>query len=688
MEDRVQKQRDIENRQALGGMRNPYLSVPRIPKAADVGFSVFQLLLQAANMKPVMELVNALLSSSPATQLPVQLVSKLRTLVVNLLAPHGVKLPNKTTVADTPLCPEVFAAWGQASLDPDSETLAKWLLEGAPLGYDEDIECNGIFPKVEPKEPEPGLWDSIQRAFKGWENHPSADQWEADLHALISDAHNKGFCTILESMEEAELHIGKRPVLNKLGVIVKEKPNSRKARIIWDLRESSVNKLCHQAERIILPKLSDVTHDALEVFRKGGIPKFLAVDIKDAFHNIPSGTDKAYTSAAFKSEGKQKVLVYDVLVFGAVSSPTIWGRYAAWLGRTLSAINPSINIQIYVDDPIMVYDSEDRDHRLHLGVSLLWAAVAGFPIKLEKSDSGQEVKWIGATIKAEPLTKQVVVTIPKEKCDELCMTITKHLNRPIIGRRQLQSLAGTLSFIAGVVPLMRPFLGGLWAVLAATNDGGRPTRNVVHTRRIALALEWILSVLYEKEAPFVRTIRAFRQTSNATVITDASTWGLGAVLIFEGKPIEYFSTPIPVEFIEKCEAKPGDPKHMALWESLCLLVASRLWLVKFPLGSIVRVKADNIAALYMLLKGKARDPGMSRVAREVALDQAKGVYELTVLQHINTKLNKIADPLSRQHDPMPPPFPHTLLEGASRIPILVDSSFWKLSHLAKHGQRK
>ena len=45
------------------------------------------------------------------------------------------------------------------------------------------------------------------------------------------------------------------------------------------------------------------------------------------------------------------------------------------------------------------------------------------------------------------------------------------------------------------------------------------------------------------------------------------------------------------------------------------------------------------------------------VAREIALDQAKGEYEVTVLQHINTKHNLTADPLSRQYDPMPPPFP-------------------------------
>ena len=72
------------------------------------------------------------------------------------------------------------------------------------------------------------------------------------------------------------------------------------------------------------------------------------------------------------------------------------------------------------------------------------------------------------------------------------------------------------------------------------------------------------------------------------------------------------------------------------------------------------------------------------IAREIALDQAKGIYEFTILQHLNTKLNKVADALSRQFEPTPPCFPHEDLGAASRIPIQVDSSFW---HLPKGNAR-
>ena len=653
----------------------------KIPRSEDTGNAVYKLLLDAASHPSVSSLVENLTLGRQAQPIDENLITTLRQIVLKLLNPNGSKLPERSTKANTPLQSEVFEAWGTATDDPDSVTLALWLLVGAPLGFSETIGSNGIFPVVEAVEWETEAAKNLRRNFEGWTNHPSAEEWKTDLNQLILEAHGKGFCTLYDSMEEATAEVGRTPVLNKLGVIVKQKGETRKARIIWDLRESGVNNLCSQGERVLLPKLSDVVGDAIEVIRSGGSPKFLAIDIRDAFHNIPAGSDRAYTAAAVEIEGKPKVLVYDVLVFGSVSSPTIWGRYAAWLGRTLAAINRKTSIQIYVDDPIITFDSADPEHKLHLGVTLLWSQIAGFPIKLEKSDCGDKVKWIGAQIMSEIGDQCIRVTIPQDKIEELKGTIETHLSRPVIGKKQLQSLAGALSFVAGIVPLMRPFLSSLWAALSTTNDGSTRARNVVHVRRIRPALEWILALLSENKVSFIRTIRAFRKAPKASIITDASTWGLGGVLLIDGEPVEYFSCPIPFEFYNMTKATPGLPKYMSLWESLCLLLAARIWLTRFPLGSTVRVKADNISALYLLAKGTARSPELAIVARELALDQATETYEFTILQHLNTKLNKTADPLSRQHDPDPPPFPHESLRGAKRIPIEIDSTFWKIQNL-------
>ena len=310
--------------------------------------------------------------------------------------------------------------------------------------------------------------------------------------------------------------------------------------------------------------------------------------------------------------------------------------------------------------------------------------VLGFPIKMSKAEAGLHVRWIGAYISSLKPQRAIQVTIPEEKSKELLITCSTFRHRQVIGKKQLRSLAGSLSFVAGIVPQMRPFLAGLWAVLGDANDTGKPGGKLIHTKRIAHALDWIIAVLHKFAT---KTVRAIRPNSKAMVITDASTFGLGAVLFFDGVPRDYFSCPIPSVFIHKFKANTGDPKHMALWESLCLLLAARVWLVLFPLGSVVKVKADNIAALYLISKGRAKSPDLAVVAREFAYDQALEFYEFTLIQHIGTKLNSLADTLSRLHDPKPSVFPEDRLRGCTRVPISVDDSFWRVTGYDQPSKR-
>ena len=46
--------------------------------------------------------------------------------------------------------------------------------------------------------------------------------------------------------------------------------------------------------------------------------------------------------------------IFKALVFGSVSAPTIWGRYAAWLGRSTMALSrpDPPRMHIFVDDPL------------------------------------------------------------------------------------------------------------------------------------------------------------------------------------------------------------------------------------------------------------------------------------------------------------------------------------------------
>lgn len=110
-----------------------------------------------------------------------------------------------------------------------------------------------------------------------------------------------------------------------------------------------------------------------------------------------------------------EIIIFDALVFGAGSSPTIWGRFAAWLGRACAAILPEAGTQIYVDDPIFVLAGELSQAATDLTALLLWFAVAGFPVKLSKAEGGRAINWVGARLELDDVNATVTVASPQTK---------------------------------------------------------------------------------------------------------------------------------------------------------------------------------------------------------------------------------------------------------------------------------
>lgn len=93
MEGLILSDRDRENLAAIGGMRNPHIPVTKIPKSHMVGSVIADILKSASSHPSVIDLVNNLVEGKPATPVATALVEKLRALVVNILDPSLVRLP-------------------------------------------------------------------------------------------------------------------------------------------------------------------------------------------------------------------------------------------------------------------------------------------------------------------------------------------------------------------------------------------------------------------------------------------------------------------------------------------------------------------------------------------------------------------------------------------------------------------
>ena len=132
--------------EAIGGMRNPSLSIRRLPGYRERGRIVKAFLDKAQELWPSLrEPARAILTQEEPRDFPKEVVEQLRSTMLTTLWEKPTTRP-RTARAPTPLRSEVIAGWTE---DPDSHILAGWLDHGAPMGFLDEIQTTGIFPKVD-----------------------------------------------------------------------------------------------------------------------------------------------------------------------------------------------------------------------------------------------------------------------------------------------------------------------------------------------------------------------------------------------------------------------------------------------------------------------------------------------------------------------------------------------------------
>ena len=269
------------------------------------------------------------------------------------------------------------------------------------------------------------------------------------------------------------------------------------------------------------------------------------------------------------------------------------------------------------------------------------------------------------------------------------------LSSPVASRKELRSLCGVCSFVAGLVPTVRPFLGSLWAILASAgraHDGGvgdascnQPPRTrrlpvaLFHTKQAKHALGWLQAFLRGAKGSIVRhyPIRAPPRSAVLEVATDACPWGIGGVLIENAQITAFYLDYLHREDLQRFRLQAGDSSGNSVWEALAILVALRLWHRKLHAQALLRVKSDSRVALSAVLKLASPDPKLNLIAREIALDTAEFIYEPSLLEHIPGVANVVPDILSRFYSPEPKPFP-SCLSHLKPDPVPVrDRSFWR-----------
>ena len=291
----------------------------------------------------------------------------------------------------------------------------------------------------------------------------------------------------------------------------------------------------------------------------------------------------------------------------------------------------------------------------------------GVQLAFKKGSRGLALTWIGVRLEIVLSEEVLSIGINKKMMEELKGILTSWENKGMVSLKEVRSVTGKLSWIAGALPRCRWCVSICYAVLASTmkdekmevlraqgRADQRPKLGLVVAKRLELPRRWFLKMFEEPEKLAIRKEPLGIVPATFAIITDASPRGVGAILaaidirsgqmsILEAMEMEVTQADAEWLGIEWDEASGQGPL-----EGWAVLLATRLWGQHFD-GENVLIRSDSVVALAMVAKTAGRSPVLNWLGAELALKcETTGIHRLTT-QHIPGAWNVEADYLSRPH---------------------------------------
>lgn len=470
----AKEEREQENEECIGGMRNPHHAVAKNSGWVSWGRAARAALDEVLQLHPeVLRLVDRLgteMSDTEVTRLQEQLHAAGTAGAERLAELLHMKKEEGSREGPTGWRCSLMSAITTQVNDADVD-VAGWLGGATPLGITKSIPPRGIFPPAGPTKAQlesaefmaqrAGVVE-VERNYKSFEENKEGSKKE--MARLEAEGH-------LERIGDWHQVRRRWPkaIATRVATLVKQKSDgSQKVRFIVDMLRSGVNSLAVAGERIVLPRATDLINSTLDLWesaKRGESLEFLTIDIADAFLNLQIEDEERANTIIRAQEGDY--LVYKGVPFGLATAPLLWGRVAAWLGRATQSIfeRGQVRTQTYVDDPVLIARGYRDARRWYFARALLLWAALGARLALKKASKGSRVTWIGAQY--EVLPQGIRVGIDQQRISKLQEAMASINSGK--GLVSLRSLTGELSWVAGLVPKIRPWVTMLWAACHASD---------------------------------------------------------------------------------------------------------------------------------------------------------------------------------------------------------------------------
>ena len=399
--------------------------------------------------------------------------------------------------------------------------------------------------------------------------------------------------------------------------MTRDKSSSTNRRVIIDLSwpiGHSVNAGVHSDRYLgtdfilTYPSVDNLTN---EVLRLGKGSQIFKVDISRAFRHVPIDPGDLDLLGLYW----ESYFLDFSLPFGFKHGSSIFQRISDAVRYIMSQEGHSV--WNYIDDFLCI-SVPSKIEKTYTRLQELLAEL-GLSVSDKKLvPPSTRVTCLGIVID----TTEFTMSIPTEKLQAVKDLCSQWCFKQKCTKRELQSLLGSLLYVAKCVKYARFFLNRMLQLLRQNVNA----RSITVTEEFKRDLNWFLKFLNVYNG-----VSFFNYVPAKTVHLDACPTGLGAIWADQ-----VYAMALPQNWLTK---------NIAYTEMVNILVALKVWHRQWT-GTRILIRCDNLAVVSVLTTGKTRDSTMAKYARNIFLWLSAFNIDIMVV-HIAGKLNPVADLLSR-----------------------------------------